>query len=183
MVRTARAVAGSTDGHAAGARVAGSRKSEGLVDRIHEASEDACPPDRRSCGDDECSAVGRAGGAMRRPRTGKRDRLMETSQHPVVSVPAKSWRAFRRLTQLSFPRSYPIVQFPNAPLILAFVSGILAQNSHGSVHSDAQAVSYLAMAVWAYLELFQGVNAFRRLLGMAYTISTVLHLATTLSHH
>jgi hypothetical protein len=108
---------------------------------------------------------------------------METSRHSIVNVAVKWWHAFRRLTQLSFPPSYPIVQFPNAPLILAFVSGILAQNSHGRVHSDAQAVSYLAMAVWAYLELFQGCNAFRRLLGMAYTISTAIHLASALSHH
>jgi hypothetical protein len=38
------------------------------------------------------------------------------------------------------------------------------------------------MAVWAYLELFQGVNTFRRLLGLAYTISTAVHLASALHH-
>jgi hypothetical protein len=92
------------------------------------------------------------------------------------------WRAFRRLTRLSFPRSYPIVQFPNAPLILAFASGLLAHHSHGREHADAQAVAYLAMAVWAYLELFQGVNAFRRVLGLTYTISTAVHLAGALTH-
>jgi hypothetical protein len=36
------------------------------------------------------------------------------------------------------------------------------------------------MDVWAYLELSQGVNAVRRLLGLAYTISTVIHLAAAL---
>ncbi len=107
---------------------------------------------------------------------------METSRHPILNAPAGGWRAFRRLTQLSFPRSYPIVQFPNAPLILAFASGLAAQHLHGSDHSGAQAVSYLAMAVWAYLELFQGVNTFRRLLGLAYTISTAVHLASALHH-
>ena len=90
---------------------------------------------------------------------------------------------FKRLTRLSFPRSYPIVQFPNAPLILAFASGLLASNIHGREHAYAQAVSYLAMAIWAYLELFQGVNAFRRLLGLAYTISTAVHLANALHHY
>jgi hypothetical protein len=105
------------------------------------------------------------------------------SRHPVLSVPVKCWRAFRRLTRLSFPRSYPIVQFPNAPLILAFVSGLVAHDSQGHVHSYAQAISYLAMAVWAYLELFQGVNAFRRVLGLAYTISTAVHLANALHHY
>ena len=77
-------------------------------------------------------------------------------RHPVLNLPGKCWRAFKRLTQLSFPKSYPIVQFPNAPLILAFVSGLLAQHSHGHEHDYAQAVSYLALAIWAYLELFHG---------------------------
>jgi hypothetical protein len=39
------------------------------------------------------------------------------------------------------------------------------------------------MAVWAYLELFHGVNAVRRLLGLAYTISTGVHLASALNHY
>jgi hypothetical protein len=38
------------------------------------------------------------------------------------------------------------------------------------------------MAVWAYLELFQGVNAFRRLLGLFYTVTTAAALAGALSH-
>ena len=107
---------------------------------------------------------------------------IDPSRHPALTAPVKCWRAFKRLTQVSFPRSYPIVQFPNAPLILAFASGLLAHNSHGREHSYAQAVSYLAMAIWAYLDLFQGVNAFRRLLGLTYTISTVVHLANALHH-
>jgi hypothetical protein len=108
---------------------------------------------------------------------------MSLSIDPVLEAPGKGWRAFKRLTRLSFPRSYPIVQFPNAPLILAFASGLLAGNIHGREHAYAQAVSYLAMAIWAYLELFQGVNAVRRLLGLAYTISTAVHLANALHHY
>ena len=107
----------------------------------------------------------------------------DPARHPILHAPVKSWRAFKRLTQLSFPRSYPIVQFPNAPLILAFTSGLLAHHSHGREHAYAQAVSYLAIAIWAYLELFHGVNAFRRLLGLAYSISTVVHLANALHHY
>jgi hypothetical protein len=101
---------------------------------------------------------------------------------PVLEVLTEGWRAFRRLRQLSFPRSYPIIQFPNAPLILAFASGLVAQHGRGLEHADAQAVSYLSMAVWAYLELFQGVNTFRRLLGLAYAASTAIHLAGALHH-
>ena len=42
------------------------------------------------------------------------------------------------------------MQFPNAPLIVAFVAGAVAGMTHGSVHADAAAVSYLALAIWAY---------------------------------
>jgi hypothetical protein len=105
---------------------------------------------------------------------------MATSRHPLLNRPSRSLARFQRLTQLSFPRSYPIVQFPNLPLILAFVSGLAAHYTHGQEHADLQAVSYLSMAVWAYLELFQGVNAFRRLLGLTYTVSTAIHLAAAL---
>jgi hypothetical protein len=108
---------------------------------------------------------------------------IDASRHAILNAPVKCWRAFKRLTQLSFPRSYPIVQFPNAPLILAFASGLLAHHSHGLEHAYAQAISYLAMAIWAYLELFHGVNAFRKALGLAYTISTAVHLANTLHHY
>ena len=73
---------------------------------------------------------------------------LDPSSHSVLRFPVKCWRAFKRLTQLSFPRSYPIVQFPNAPLIVAFVSGLLAQHSHGREHAYAQAISYLAIAIW-----------------------------------
>ena len=107
---------------------------------------------------------------------------MDNDRHPIRKAPVTAWRAFKRLTQVSFPRSYPIVQFPNAPLILAFASGLLASHTHGRERSYAQAISYLAMAIWAYLELFHGVNAFRRLLGLAYTISTAVHLANALHH-
>ncbi len=107
---------------------------------------------------------------------------MDASRQPVLHAPGKFWCVFKRMTQLSFPRSYPIVQFPNAPLILAFAAGLVANHSHGLEHAYAQAASYLAMAIWAYLELFHGVNTFRRLLGLTYTISTAVHLANALHH-
>jgi hypothetical protein len=90
------------------------------------------------------------------------------------------WLRFKRLTQLGWPRSFPLVQFPNAPLILAFIAGRVAGIAHGSVHADASAVSYLAMIIWAYEELVHGVNWFRHLLGFAYVISTAVHLALVL---
>jgi hypothetical protein len=38
----------------------------------------------------------------------------------------------------------------------------------------------LALGIWAYLELVEGVNWFRRMLGLAYVISTTVHLALAL---
>jgi hypothetical protein len=108
---------------------------------------------------------------------------VDSPRPAVVGAAVATRRTVRRVMALSFPASYPIVQFPNWPLIVAFLSGIVAHSSHGHLHDDAQAISYLAMAVWAYLELFAGVNTFRRLLGLAYTISTVLHLAAALRRH
>jgi hypothetical protein len=35
----------------------------------------------------------------------------------------RAWLAYKRLTGLSFPRRFPIVQFPNLPLIVAALAG------------------------------------------------------------
>ena len=100
---------------------------------------------------------------------------------PVVEGMAVRAR-FKRLTALGWPKSFPIVQFPNAPLIVAFLAGATAGVVHGAAHADAKAVSYLAMVIWAYEELVDGVNWFRHLLGLAYVISTTTHLALALHH-
>jgi hypothetical protein len=94
--------------------------------------------------------------------------------------PLVLWRGFKRLTQIGWPRRFVIVQFPNAPLIIAFIAGEAGRHTHGSGHAYASAVSYLALAIWAYLGLVSGVNWFRRLLGLAYAISTIVHLALAL---
>jgi hypothetical protein len=87
---------------------------------------------------------------------------------------------FRRLTQIAWPRRFPIVQFPNAPLIIAFIAGETAKQTHGTSAAYASSVSYLAFGIWAYLELIEGVNWFRRLLGLVVATSTTVHLALAL---
>jgi hypothetical protein len=87
---------------------------------------------------------------------------------------------YRRLSGLSWPRRYPLIQFPNAPLIAAFLAGQAASRLHGTGHDDARAIAILAMTIWAYEELVHGVNRFRNLLGLAYVISTAVHLASAL---
>ena len=42
------------------------------------------------------------------------------------------------------------MQFPNAPLITAFLAGQIAARAHGQAHADAAAISYLTLTVWAY---------------------------------
>jgi hypothetical protein len=84
------------------------------------------------------------------------------------------------LTALGFPRRFPIVQFPNLPLIVAFVAGEAALSLHGDAHFYARSVSYLGMTVWAYEELVHGVNWFRHTLGLAYVIIMVVRVAHAL---
>jgi hypothetical protein len=87
------------------------------------------------------------------------------------------WAQFKRLTQIGLPRRFPIVQFPNAPLILAFLAGVIGSHMHGAARSYATAAAYLAMTVWSYEELARGANWFRRLLGFAYVIILIMRVA------
>jgi hypothetical protein len=87
------------------------------------------------------------------------------------------WLAFKRLTGFGFPRRFPIVQFPNLPLIVAFLAGETGTFLPGGAHSYAASVSYLAMTIWAYEELAHGVNWFRRLLGLAFAIIMIVRVA------
>jgi hypothetical protein len=105
------------------------------------------------------------------------------TREPTPALEGLAVRArFKRLIALGWPRSFPIVQFPNAPLIMAFLAGQVAERVHGQAHADASTISYLTLTVWAYEELVHGVNWFRHLLGLAYVISTAVHLAAALHH-
>lgn len=95
-------------------------------------------------------------------------------------APARIWRAYKRLTQLGFPRRFPIVQFPNLPLIIAFVASVAGRFAHGTGHTYTTSLTYLAMTIWAYEELARGVNWFRHLLGAAYVIILLTRVAHAL---
>jgi hypothetical protein len=102
-------------------------------------------------------------------------------QNPRLSLsPLVLWRGFKHLTQITWPRRFAIVQFPNAPLIIALIAGETAKHTHGTSAAYASSVSYLAFAIWAYLELVEGVNWFRRLLGLVVATSATVHLALAL---
>jgi hypothetical protein len=84
------------------------------------------------------------------------------------------------LTALGFPERFPIVQFPNLPLIGAFLAAEAARFLHGEAHFYARSASYLGMTIWAYEELAHGVNWFRHLLGLAYAAIMVVRVAHAL---
>jgi hypothetical protein len=82
-----------------------------------------------------------------------------------------------RLSRLEFPRRFPIVQFPNSPLAVGLLAGAAADLTHAGAHRYFEAISWLALAIWAYRELTEGVNWFRRLLGLAFTVVLLVRLA------
>ena len=59
-----------------------------------------------------------------------------------------------------------LAQIPNPPLIVGLLAGLLRSVlGHGTVHGVLDLVGFGALFTWAWLELFQGSNYFRRLLG------------------
>jgi hypothetical protein len=82
-----------------------------------------------------------------------------------------------RRGQVGWPRRFPIAQFPNTPLILAFAGWVLAAVAGGAAHDVGRALFTVGLAVWAALEVLRGVNWFRRLLGAAVLVWIVVGVA------
>lgn len=74
---------------------------------------------------------------------------------------------WKRLRGWSWPRDYPIAQFPNPPLIVGLVALGLRYLASGTWADALGAIGYVFIGVWAYLEITAGVNLFRRVLGLA----------------
>ena len=72
------------------------------------------------------------------------------------------------------------MQFPNAPLLVAFGGWLVAALTDGSVHAYARAVFYVGLAVWAWGELTSGVNWARRALGAAGLVYVVIKVGAAL---
>lgn len=89
---------------------------------------------------------------------------------------AAAWRRSQR----GWPSRFVLVQFPNLPLVVALASSLLAGLVGGGTADYANAVSRLALGVFAYLELTDGANWFRRLLGAAVLIWLVISLGDAL---
>jgi hypothetical protein len=88
---------------------------------------------------------------------------------------------YGRLARWAWPARFPIVQWPNAPLLVALAASVTGRLTHGVGRTSASSVFYVALSIWAYEELARGVNWFRRLLGAAVLVYIVVHLATALN--
>jgi hypothetical protein len=86
---------------------------------------------------------------------------------------AEFWRGAQR----GCPPRFPIAQFPNPPLLLAFAGWGLAAASGGTTHKIGRVAFMLGLAVWAYEEAVGGVNWFRRLLGAGALVWILAGLA------
>lgn len=86
---------------------------------------------------------------------------------------AEAWRR----AQEGWPRRYPVVQFPNPPLIVALLAGVARRLADGDTATAFDAIGRVALAVWAWEELAHGDNAFRRVLGAGGLAYVVVGLA------
>jgi hypothetical protein len=100
----------------------------------------------------------------------------------VVRAPGRvrAVQTLRRTMALSWPRRYPLVQFPNPPLLAALAGSVAARVLDGQAHDAADAVFYVGLSAWAYLELSDGANAFRRVFGAAGLVYVTVRLTGAL---
>ena len=82
-----------------------------------------------------------------------------------------------RRGQEGWPRAYPLVQAPNAPLLVALVAALLTFADIGGSAGFWGTVTTVAVLAWALLEIAAGANTFRRVLGTAVLIWVVVGLA------
>jgi hypothetical protein len=75
------------------------------------------------------------------------------------------------------PRSFPIFQFPNRPLITTVIAAAIARNTRGPTAAAATLVSQFALVVWSAEEIFEGANWFRRLIGIGGATYAIAELA------
>jgi hypothetical protein len=68
-----------------------------------------------------------------------------------------------------------LAQMPNLPLIVWIVTSILALIfTTGKINTVLDVLANGSLFTWAWLELFQGVNYFRRALGLAVLIGIIV---------
>lgn len=67
-----------------------------------------------------------------------------------------------------------LAQMPNLPLIVWITASLLKLVfTTGVVNTGLEALAFGSLFTWAWLELFQGVNYFRRALGLGVLIAVM----------
>ena len=85
-----------------------------------------------------------------------------------------------RRGQHGWPADFPVVQVPNAPLLVALGAWLVAVVTDASVHAYARATFYIGLAAWAWIELTDGTNWFRRALGAGGLVYVVIKIGVAL---
>jgi hypothetical protein len=68
-----------------------------------------------------------------------------------------------------------LAQMPNLPLIVWVIASLLKLIfTSGAINMGLDAVAFGCLFTWAWEELFQGVNYFRRTLGLAVLIIIIV---------
>jgi hypothetical protein len=65
---------------------------------------------------------------------------------------------------------------PNAPIIIAAAFYFVSWMINGDIAIILGWIGRIALLYWAYLEIFKGVNNFRRLLGAAVAAAIIVKL-------
>jgi len=65
-------------------------------------------------------------------------------------------------------------QFPNIPLITYIFAWLLSKVTQGLIQQSFEALAFGALFVFAWLELFEGVNYFRRALGLVIILLIIV---------
>jgi hypothetical protein len=91
-----------------------------------------------------------------------------------------TFRARWQRGQRGWPEGFPLVQFPNAPLLVAVGGLLVAALTDGSVHFYARAAFYAGLSAWAWEELADGANWVRRALGAGGLVYVVVRLGAAL---
>jgi hypothetical protein len=89
-------------------------------------------------------------------------------------------QALWRRAQRGWPAEFPLVQFPNAPLIVALLAWAAAKLTEGAAHDVLRGIFTAGLGAWAVLELVRGANWARRLMGAAVLASLVIGLVRSL---
>lgn len=67
-----------------------------------------------------------------------------------------------------------IAQAPNLPLLVWLAATLLKfLFTSGNLHSGLDAVAFGSLFTWAWQELFEGVNYFRRALGLVVLVGAI----------